>query len=215
MSRNLRLASAGLVAAGILAITACGSSTSSGGVAGATGTPAASSPPVSAPVSAPASAPASAGLNQATLQFQQENNSGITGGAILTDLGNSQTAVTIGVVAAGITDPMPASLVPGDCATMSAGGASASPGASGSASAAPSVAASAAPSAAASGSAAPSGSPVPLNPGDTAKLGDLSAGASNTVVNIGLDGLLSQPYAVVIYKTATDATVVACADVKK
>ena len=215
MSRNLRLASAGLVATAILTIAACGSSTSSGGVAGATGTPAASSPPVSAPVSAPASAPASSGLNQATLQFQQENNSGITGGAILTDLGNSQTAVTIGVVAAGITDPMPASLVPGDCATMSAGGASASPGASGSASAAPSVAASAAPSAAASGSAAPSGSPVPLNPGDTAKLGDLSAGASNTVVNIGLDGLLSQPYAVVIYKTATDATVVACADVKK
>ena len=212
MSRNLRLASAGLVATAILTIAACGSSTSSGGVAGATGTPAASSPPVSAPVSAPASAPASAGLNQATLQFQQENNSGITGGAILTDLGNSQTAVTIGVVAAGITDPMPASLVPGDCATMSAGGASASPGASGSASAAPSVAA---PSAAASGSAAPSGSPLPLNPGDTAKLGDLSAGASNTVVNIGLDGLLSQPYAVVIYKTATDATVVACADVKK
>jgi len=215
MSRNLRLASAGLVATAILTIAACGSSTSSGGVAGATGTPAASSPPVSAPVSAPASAPASAGLNQATLQFQQENNSGITGGAILTDLGNSQTAVTIGVVAAGITDPMPASLVPGDCATMSAGGASASPGASGSASAAPSVAASAAPSAAASGSAAPSGSPVPLNPGDTAKLGDLTSGASNTVVNIGLDGLLSQPYAVVIYKTATDATVVACADVKK
>jgi hypothetical protein len=206
------LASAGLVATAILTIAACGSSTSSGGVAGATGTPAASSPPVSAPVSAPASAPASAGLNQATLQFQQENNSGITGGAILTDLGNSQTAVTIGVVAAGITDPMPASLAPGDCATMSAGGASASPGASGSASAAPSVAA---PSAAASGSAAPSGSPVPLNPGDTAKLGDLTAGASNTVVNIGLDGLLSQPYAVVIYKTATDATVVACADVKK
>jgi len=56
---------------------------------------------------------------------------------------------------------------------------------------------------------------VPLNPGDTAKLGDLSAGASNTVVNIGLDGLLSQPYAVVIYKTAADQTVVACADLKK
>ena len=212
MSRNLRLASAALVAVAILTIAACGSSTSSGGVAGATGTPAASSPPVSAPASAPAASPSASGLNQAILQFQQENNSGITGGAILTDLGNSQTAVTIGVVAAGITDPMPASLVPGDCATMSAGGASASPGASGSASAAPSVAA---PSAAASGSAAPSGSPVPLNPGDTAKLGDLAAGASNTVVNIGLDGLLSQPYAVVIYKTAADQTVVACADVKK
>jgi hypothetical protein len=154
-------------------------------------------------------------LNQAILQFQQANNSGITGGAIVTDLGNNQSAVTIGVVAAGVTDPMPANLAPGDCATMTAGGASASPGASNAASAAPSVAASAAPSAAASGSAEPSGSPIPLNPGDTAKLGDLSAGSSNTVVNIGLDGLLSQPYTIVIYKSATDQTVVACADVKK
>jgi hypothetical protein len=149
-------------------------------------------------------------LNQAILQFQQANNSGITGGAIVTDLGNNQSAVTIGVVAAGVTDPMPANLAPGDCATMTAGGASASPGASNAASAAPSVAASAAPSAA-----EPSGSPIPLNPGDTAKLGDLSAGSSNTVVNIGLDGLLSQPYTIVIYKSATDQTVVACADVKK
>jgi hypothetical protein len=69
-------------------------------------------------------------LNQAILQFQQANNSGITGGAIVTDLGNNQSAVTIGVVAAGVTDPMPANLAPGDCATMTAGGASASPGAS-------------------------------------------------------------------------------------
>lgn len=213
MSRSTRLASAGLVAAAVLAITACGSSTSSGGVAGATGTPATSgSPSAAASASAEASAsPSGSGLNQAILQFQQANDSGITGGAILTDLGNSQTAVTIGVVAAGVTDPMPANLAPGGCATMTTGGASASPGASGSASAAPS----AAPSAAASDSAAPSGSPVPLNPGDTAKLGDLSAGSSNTVVNIGLDGLLSQPYAVVIYKSAKDNTVVACADVKK
>jgi hypothetical protein len=218
MSRSSRLASAGLVAAAVLAITACGSSTSSGGVAGATGTPATSAAPASAPASAAASAaPSGSGLNQAVLQFQQANNSGITGGAIVTDLGNNQSAVTIGVVAAGVTDPMPANLAPGDCATMTAGGASASPGASGSAapSAAASVAASAAPSAAASGSAEPSGSPIPLNPGDTAKLGDLSAGASNTVVNIGLDGLLSQPYTIVIYKSAADMTVVACADVKK
>jgi hypothetical protein len=215
MSRSFRLASAGLVAAAVLAITACGSSTSSGGVAGATGTPATSSAPASAPASAAASAsPSGSGLNQAILQFQQANNSGITGGAIVTDLGNNQSAVTIGVVAAGVTEPMPANLAPGDCATMTSGGASASPGASAAASAAPS-AASAAPSAAASGSAAPSGSPIPLNPGDTAKLGDLSAGASNTVVNIGLDGLLSQPYTIVIYKSATDQTVVACADVKK
>ena len=171
------------------------------------------SPPVSAPVSAPAASPSASGLNQAILQFQQENNSDITGGAILTDLGNSQTAVTIGVVAAGVTDPMPASLTPGDCATMTRGRRLGVPRRRPARRRRPpSVAA---PSAAASGSAAPSGSPVPLNPGDTAKLGDLTAGSSNTVVNIGLDGLLSQPYAVVIHKTATDATIVACADVKK
>ena len=128
MSRSTRLASAGLVAAAVLAITACGSSTSSGGVAGATGTPATSAAPASAPASAAASAaPSGSGLNQAILQFQQANNSGITGGAIVTDLGNNQSAVTIGVVAAGVTDPMPANLAPGDCATMTAGGASAAP----------------------------------------------------------------------------------------
>ena len=214
MSRNLRLASAGLVATAILTIAACGSSTSSGGVAGATGTPAASSPPVSAPVSAPAGSPSASGLNQAILQFQPANGSNITGGAILTDLGNSQTAVTIGVVAAGITDPMPASLVPGDCATMMRGRRLGVPGC------------------------VRLGRPVrrgrvggpvggglrfggsvrlggAAQPGRHRKLGDLAAGSSNTVVNIGLDGLLSQPYVVVIHKTATDQTLVACADVKK
>src|SRR5262245_39623662 len=212
MSRSLRLASAGLVAAAVLAITACGSATSTGGVAGATGTPGtspASSPAASASAeaSAAASAGASGALNQAFLQFQEANSSGITGGAILTDLGNNQTAVTIGVVAAGMTDPLPASLTPGDCSTLSSGGgAGASPAASAAASAA-----------AASPAASPeaSGSAVPLEPGSVIKLGDLAAGSSNTVVNIGLDGLLSQPYAVLILKSAADTTVIACADVKK
>jgi pilus assembly protein FimV len=212
MSRTLRLASAGLVAAAVLAITACGSSTSSGGVAGATGTPG-TSPAASAAASASAEASAAAsGLKQALLDFKSENGSTITGGAILTDLGNNQTAVTIGVVAAGVTDPMPASILPGDCTTLSTGGTSGSPAPSGSAaaSAAPSAAAA---SAAASGSAEPSASAVPLNPGDVVKLGDLAAGSSNTVVSIGLDGLRSVPYAIVINKSATDTTVVACADV--
>ena len=211
MSRTLRLASAGLVAAAVLAITACGSSTSSGGVAGATGTPATSAAASAAASASAATSAAPSGLKQALLDFKSENGSTITGGAILTDLGNNQTAVTIGVVAAGITDPMPSSIQPGDCATLSTGGAAGSPAPSGSAAA--SVAPSAAPSAAASGSAEPSASAVPLNPGDVIKLGDLAAGSSNTVVNIGLDGIRSVPYAIVIYKSATDTTVVACADV--
>jgi trimeric autotransporter adhesin len=211
MSRTLRLASAGLVAAAVLAITACGSSTSSGGVAGATGTPGTSAVASAAASASAETSAAPSGLKQALLDFKSENGSTITGGAILTDLGNNQTAVTIGVVAAGVTDPMPASILPGDCTTLSTGGAAGSPAPSGSAAA--SAAASAAPSAAASGSAEPSASAVPLNPGDVVKLGDLAAGSSNTVVSIGLDGLRSVPYAIVINKSATDTTVVACADV--
>ena len=214
MSRIPRLASAGLVATAVLAVAACGSTTGSSpseGVAGATGTPEMSEAP-SAEASAAASAGASGILNQATVQFQPVGGSSITGGAILTDLGNDQTAVTIGVVAAGITDPMPAALEPGDCATLS-GGAAASPGTSAAASAAASAGASAAP--AASGSAEPSGGVIPLEPGQTAKLTDLTAGASNTVIGSGLDALLSTPYAIVIRKSATDTTVVACADVTR
>ena len=90
-------------------------------------------------------------MNQAFLEFEPQGDSSITGGAILTDLGDNQTAVTIGVVAAGVTEPMPANIVPGTCTDV---GAAASP--------APSVAASAAPS----GSAAAS-----LEPGSTIKLG--------------------------------------------
>lgn len=218
MSRSTRLASVGLVAAAVLAITACGTSSSSGGVAGATGSPLASAPSAASPSSSASAAPSgSAALNQAFLQFQELNSSGITGGAILTDLGNNQTAVTIGVVAAGVTEPMPASLVPGDCASMGGAGGSPGPSASGSAGASPaaSAAPSAAASASASGSAEPSGSIVPLNPGDLIKLGDLTAGSSNTVLGITLDNLTSVPYALAIYKSAADQSVVACADVKK
>jgi hypothetical protein len=202
MSRSTRLASVGIVAAAVIAIAGCGTSTGSGGVAGATGTPASSEaiPPASAPASAEASAaPSGSGLtlNQLFPAFQAQNGSNITGGAILTDLGNNQTAVTIGVVAAGVTDPMPANIVPGDCASAGPAG---SPGP---------AAASAAPSAAASGSAAP------LDPTTILKLGDLSAGSSNTVLALALDELVSSPHAIVIYKSAADGTVVACADVAR
>ena len=211
MSRSTRLASAGIVAAAVLAVAACGSSTSSGGVAGATGTPStslapASSAPESMEPSTPASPSSSGGaLNQAFIQFEAQNNSNITGGGILTDLGNNQTAVTIGVVAAGVTDPMPASIQPSDCTTA--------------VTASPPPAASAAPSAAAASvapaSAEPSGSAIPLDPSAVLKLGDLSAGSSNTVLALTLDSLLSQPHAIVIYKSAADPTAVACADIKQ
>jgi hypothetical protein len=200
MSRISRAAVTALVGVAAFALVACGN----GGVAGATGTPAAGStaPEASTPVTstepsaeASASPGGSLALNQAFLQFQEIGGSKITGGAILTDLGNDQTAVTIGVVAAGITDPMPANIVPGTCADL---GASASPGAS--------MAASPAPAASAGTS---------LNPTTNLKLSDLSAGSSNTVVDASLDSLLSSPHAIVIEKSAKDHTAVACADITK
>lgn len=107
-----------------LSIAAC----SSGGVAGATGTPGPSATPVASlapsieplPSSAPSQSPAgsSVGLHQASLTFAEIGNSTITGGATLTDLG-SETAVSIGVVAAGIAEPMPADIHVGTCADSS------------------------------------------------------------------------------------------------
>jgi hypothetical protein len=202
MSRSNRLASVGLAAA-VLAIAACGTSSSSGGVAGATGSPATSAaPPASA--SAPASVepsgeatPSGAALNQVFLQFEPQNDSNITGGAILTDLGDNQTAVTIGVVAAGVTEPMPANIVPNDCA-----------------SAEPGTPASPAPSGAASEEPAASGA-ASLDPTAILKLGDLAAGSSNTVLALTLDALTEQPHAVVIYRSPADGTIVACADITR
>jgi hypothetical protein len=202
MSRISRAAVTALVGVAAFALVACGS----GGVGGATGTPAvgstspeASSPVTSAEPSMSAEASASPGsslaLNQAFLQFQEIGGSKITGGAILTDLGNNQTAVTIGVVAAGVVDPMPANIVAGTCADL---GASASPGAS-----------------AAASPAAPASAGASLAPTTNLKLSDLTAGASNTVVDASLDSLLASPSAIVIEKSAKDHTAVACADITR
>src|SRR5215210_4346931 len=183
MSRNMRGGLVAILAGVLFVVAACGSSTGSGGVAGATSSPAASQPSAASPSggASPSAGGSGAALNQALLQFQTIGGSNITGGAILTDLGDGTTAVTIGVVAAGITEPMPAELAPGSCAEMGAG-ASASPGASGAASpaasAAASPAASAAASPAASGAASPSGEPGPVTAGPNGeyKLNDLNAG---------------------------------------
>jgi hypothetical protein len=223
MSRNMRGGLVAVLAGVLFAVAACGSSTGSGGVAGTTSSPAASAPPAASPSGGASASAAGSGaaLNQALLQFQTVGGSSITGGAILTDLGDGTTAVTIGVVAAGVTEPMPAELAPGTCADMTAGGgASASPGASGAspaASAAASPAASAAASPAASGAASPSGDPGPVTAGPNGeyKLNDLNAGSSNTVIGTGLDALLGTPSAIVIHMSAADMSAVACADVKR
>lgn len=195
MSRINQANVAALALFAILALAAC----STGGVGTATGTPgsspasspagSASSPPSTEP-SAPAS-PSGSGLDQAFLNFEEQGGSGITGGAILTDLSDGTTAVMIGVVAAGITESMPANIVAGTC---DGPGAAASPAAS----------AEASPSAAAS-----------YEPGSTVRLGDLTAGASNTVVEMSLDELTSTPTAIVIYTSAADDTIVACANVER
>ena len=196
MSRIHRGSLVTILAGAVLTVAACGASTSSGDVAGATGSPSAS--PAGSASAAPSmseapSASASAALNQALVQFEAAGGSTITGGGILTDLGDGTTAVTIGVVAAGITDPMPASIVPGTCA---------SPGAAASGSPAASVD----PSASAGTS---------LAPGAVVKLGDLAAGASNTVVNTTLDDLLASPHAIAIYQAAGSTTIVSCADITR
>jgi hypothetical protein len=214
MSRIWRAAVTALAGVAAFSLVAC-----SGGTAGATGTPLtsaappASAAPASAEPSGSASAAPSSALNQATLAFQEVGGSKITGGAILTDLGGEQTAVTIGVVAAGVTDPMPANIVPGTCADMGGGaGASASPGAS--AESSPAASAAAEPSAGASPAASDSGA-VPLNPTANTQLSDLTAGSSNTVVGASLDTLLATPYAIEILKSAKDSAVVACADIAR
>jgi hypothetical protein len=220
MSRNMRGGLVAVLAGVLFAVAACGNTT---GSAAATASPPASAPPAASPSggASPSAGGSGAALNQALLQFQTVGGSSITGGAILTDLGDGTTAVTIGVVAAGVTEPMPAELAPGTCADMTAGGgASASPGASGAspaASSAASPAASAAASPAASGAASPSGEPGPVTAGPNGeyKLNDLNAGASNTVIGTGLDALLGTPSAIVIHMSAADMSAVACADVKR
>jgi hypothetical protein len=82
---------------------------------------------------------------------------------------------------------MPAEIVAGACAALGAG-------------------MSPAPSAAASGSPAA---------GAGFKLNDLTAGASNTVIESGLDDLLASPMAIVIHRSAADTTAVACADIAR
>ena len=126
MSRITRGALATIVAGAVFGLAACGTSTGSGAV-GATASPVtagSASPAASLESAEPSTSepPAASGItiNQAIVQFETMGGSNITGGAILTDLGDGETAVTIGVVAAGITEPMPAHVHTGTCASPGA-----------------------------------------------------------------------------------------------
>ena len=123
MSKLLRAALTGLAIPAILGLAACqgattGSTASPSASAAATPSASASAEPSAEPsVSAQPSASGVA-LNQAIVQFEAQSDSGITGGAILTDLGDGELAVTIGVVAIGFADPMPAHIHEGTCADL-------------------------------------------------------------------------------------------------
>jgi hypothetical protein len=186
MPRISRTALAALTLPIALLLAAC----NTGGVGGATGSPATSAdaspsasmsaePSASASAEAspseaasPAASPSGIALNQVFLQFEAQNDSGITGGGIMTELDGGETAVTIGVVAIGFADPMPAHVHEGTCDDLD---------------------------------------PRPKYP-----LNDVATGASNTVINTGLDDLLATPHAVNVHKSAAEADVyVACAEIAK
>ena len=200
-SRRLAaIAAFGVVTALALAACSGGATQSAGGQSAA---PGGSAPAATASPSGDASvAPSAPAATQATLSFKEANASKIFGGGIVTDLGDGSSAVTIGVVAIGFTDPMPAEIVAGDCAT-----AVAAPTPSTGASIAPASPAASTPPASAGASVAPTPATLPV------KLTDIAGGSSNTVVQIGVADLLASPSAVVLHKSAADATVVACADV--
>ena len=60
--------------------------------------------------------------------FNEANSSKVFGGGVLNDLGDGTTAVTLGVVAIGFTDPMPANLEAGACADLATAAPSGAPG---------------------------------------------------------------------------------------
>ncbi len=208
---------AGTATFAALVVAACGSTASgSGAVAGATGSPAASTEP-SVEASVAPSAP-----TRLSVSFKEANGSKIFGGGFLTDLGDSTSVVTLGVVAIGFDDPLPTSLEQGNCATIAvtaspapSGSGEPSAGGSPEASAAASAEASAAagsPAASGAASAEPTPTPGPVT-GPPFQLKDVVGGSSNTVIATSPGDLLSEPFAIVIRKSATDTTVLACADV--
>ncbi|HEU4921078.1 MAG TPA: hypothetical protein VFT20_15175 [Candidatus Limnocylindrales bacterium] len=178
MPRITRTALAALLLPLGLLLAACntGGAATSSPVTSASPPPSATAPasaePSESAAASPSASPSGITLNQAVLQFEAQNDSGITGGAILTELDGGETAVTIGVVAVGFADPMPTHIHEGTCDDLD---------------------------------------PTPKYP-----LNDVATGASNTVVEVGLDELLATPHAVNIHKSAAEASVyVACAEITR
>jgi hypothetical protein len=232
------LPAAALTAATALVFAACSTGAGSSSAVGSTGPLSSTAASTGASSEASGSTEASAAASGGPLAviFQPVNGSQVLGGAVLTDQADGTATVEIGIGSTGATDGMPAVLQQGSCAD--AAGASGSPSSSGlpaasgapSASEAPmaSAAASAAPasagasagaSAAAGGSAAPSGSGEAASPsaspvsGPPFQLTPLAGGASTTVIATTTSALLAEPFSIVIHGSATDASVVACADI--
>ena len=201
-------------AAALVVIAACGT-----GASNSPTTSAAASLPSTAAESASteASASASSGVSQGFITFQEMNASKVFGGGTVTDLGDGSSAVTLGVVAVGYTDPLPARIVAGACTdAASAPPPSFPPPASEAPSAAASAAASAAPSVAASesaGASLPAESVAPTPATLPIDLTPVSGGGSNTVVQIALSDLLASPSSVLVYKSTTEPNLVACSDI--
>ena len=113
MPRITRTAVAALILPLGLLLAACntGGAATSSPVTSASPPPSATAPasaePSESAAASPSASPSGITLNQAVLQFEAQNDSGITGGAILTELDGGETAVTIGVVAVGVAQPDP------------------------------------------------------------------------------------------------------------
>jgi hypothetical protein len=213
----------GAVAAAAILVAACGNS-------GPNASASAAIPSYGTASTAPSVQPA----GQLNLTFQAAHDSKIYGGAQINDLGDGSSLVSIGLVAIGFDLPMPAALAAGTCAAAIAApvpspslpsaapsvGASAAPGASASAGPSASIDASASPAASpslaaspsASAAASPSASAPP--PGTLpADLNPISGGGSTSQIGFTLAKILASPSAIVIRKSGSDLTVVACADV--
>jgi len=211
--RHLAIAAEALAIVALLAAACNASSSSSAGVAGATATPASASASVEPSIEASVAPSAPARL---AIVFNEANSSKVFGGGVLSDLGDGTTAVTLGVVAIGFTDPMPANLEAGACTDLATAAPSGAPAASGSpaASAEASAAASApaASGAASAPAASPTATPGPVT-GPPYKLNDVNGGSSNTIIQAAPGDLTATPFAIVLTKSAADPTVVACADI--
>ena len=155
--RHLAIAAELLAIVALLAAACNASSSASTGVAGASGTPessAAASVEPSIEASVAPSAPA-----RLAIVFNQANSSKVFGGGVMSDLGDGSTAVTLGVVAIGFTDPLPATLEQGACADLATAAPSGAPAASGSPAASAEASAAASAPAASGGAQCPGGQP--------------------------------------------------------